>query len=277
MQSLDLHNLEGRLRGARPYTQQTLSKLESAAQAASASHSAVFGAVGPLNRGNLSLARGEKSDPTLVPSCARSKEPPTREIPVEAMERVTSKKPLRRGIGLMILEGRHRWDSRTLQLLEVVSLPLWQERIGIQALVRLSRVRSLDFRVDQAQHRGMIQPLESRATAWASESPSRSCTRFRTRPRRSTAVSSGRSAIVYDSRQIPRSSSWRGPELAILGGFGVSSNRVRTTADRHVRWQEEKVIQRFSPTARRASDGRVDRESAHCVTVRVDLRSERAC
>jgi transcriptional regulator with XRE-family HTH domain len=88
-------NREAAARGVREYSQSTLSKLESGTQAATFDDIAVFAGVDPKGRGKLWLAWGEAEDATVKRS-ARA-----RDIPVEAMERVSSKKdaPGRRATG----------------------------------------------------------------------------------------------------------------------------------------------------------------------------------
>jgi transcriptional regulator with XRE-family HTH domain len=72
--------------GVRPYAQSVLSRLENGGQQATFDDIAVYATVDPLHRGKLWLAWGEADDATL-------EKPHVRDIPLEAMERVTSKKP----------------------------------------------------------------------------------------------------------------------------------------------------------------------------------------
>jgi transcriptional regulator with XRE-family HTH domain len=73
--------------GTRAYVQSLLSRLENGLQVPSFDDIAVYASIDPERRGKLWLAWGEAEDATLK---AR---PGARDIPIEAMERVSSKKP----------------------------------------------------------------------------------------------------------------------------------------------------------------------------------------
>lgn len=84
---LPVLNREAEALGQRAYSQSTLSKLESGAQAATFDDVLVFALSDPLGRGRLWLAWGDRDRDFTLRKAA------VRDIPIDAMERVTSKKP----------------------------------------------------------------------------------------------------------------------------------------------------------------------------------------
>jgi transcriptional regulator with XRE-family HTH domain len=80
--------------GSRPYVQSLLSRLENGLQVPSFDDVTVYAMLDPERRGKLWVGWGETEDPTM-------RRPVTRDIPLDAMERVSSKKdaPRRRATG----------------------------------------------------------------------------------------------------------------------------------------------------------------------------------